>query len=214
MKKVKVIHKLIQKHYNLQNLFLGGSTKNPRQKTLELLPQSPVKILDFCTGTGSNGIYLATHKSDAEIIGIDIDLAALTIARKRIQKNRTDNFSVFRMDACYTIYPDASFDVVTISLVLHEFTAAYQKKILIEANRVLKNNGLILITEWARPKGFFRQFKFWLLYLLEPGSFGEFIKNSFQEQLTNWGFLLTKTIACHYTQIYVLSRCQTNVEIA
>ena len=62
------------------------------------------------------------------------------------------------MHATNMDFDDNYFDVVLISLVLHEVDDTVRHKIMKEGKRVLKNKGKIIIIEWAKPKKIFRNF--------------------------------------------------------
>jgi ubiquinone/menaquinone biosynthesis C-methylase UbiE len=85
-----------------------------------LITQQDIKILDICTCTAANAIEVAKHNINAKFVGIDISKEMLHIAKKKISKIRIINIKLCKMDATKTAFKDGSFDVILISLVLHE----------------------------------------------------------------------------------------------
>lgn len=95
------------------------------------------KILDAGCGEGHLLKFLSKRK--AEYFGIDITDAALKKARIRFPEGK-----FYKMDLTKLEFPDESFDCITCSEVL-EHIYLY-KDVLKELKRVLKKDGLLIIT--------------------------------------------------------------------
>ena len=95
------------------------------------------KILDAGCGEGHLLKFLSKRKAD--YFGIDITEVALEKARKRFPEGK-----FYKMDLAKLEFPDESFDCVTCSEVL-EHIYLY-KDVLKELIRVLKKDGLLIIT--------------------------------------------------------------------
>ena len=52
------------------------------EKALELLPSSPSKVLDLCTGSGAIAVALASERSDLRIFATDRSPEALVVAKR------------------------------------------------------------------------------------------------------------------------------------
>jgi len=99
-----------------------------------------IKILDLGCGTGAGIWYLA--REGFSTFGIDGSKTAISIARKRIQKENLE--AHLRVgDLIRLNYPDGFFDgIVDIAAIQHNKTRS-QRMILNEVFRVLKPNGKI-----------------------------------------------------------------------
>lgn len=102
-------------------------------------------VLDYCCGDGHNVIAMAKKHEAARAVGIDISNVSIENARRRAEEAGVADRTEFLVgDAEKTIFPDASFDVVLCSGVLHhlDVTAAFP-----ELARILRAGGRILAVE-------------------------------------------------------------------
>ncbi len=112
-------------------------------------------VLDLAVGTGDSA--KALFKKGVKVIGVDISFEMLKIAKGKIQKN----FNTLSASAYELPFKDKTFDAVTCAFGIrnmHETEIALK-----EINRVIRDNGKIIILEFSLPKGFLR--KPYLLYL-------------------------------------------------
>lgn len=63
-----------------------------------------------------------------------------------------ENVKFYQMDETDMKFKDRCFDMVSIALVLHETDEEVSGKLILEAKRVLKDDGEIIITEWEPSK--------------------------------------------------------------
>lgn len=105
--------------------------------------QKAMKILDVGTGTG-NFVSLITSCYDdfTELIGIDTIEGAIKVANENFQDDRI-SFAV--MDGNQMIFDENTFDVVCLSNSLHHVKDI--KRLFKEMERVLKPNGVIIVSE-------------------------------------------------------------------
>jgi ubiquinone/menaquinone biosynthesis C-methylase UbiE len=95
-------------------------------------------VLDIGTGTGLFAEAFARH--GMEVSGVDANPEMLVAARKFVPQGD------FRAGSAEALpYPDASFDIVFLGLVLHESDEPL--KVLQEARRVARQE--VCILEWA-----------------------------------------------------------------
>lgn len=144
-----------------------GGEKKFRQKMRESVDLSPNdRILDLCCGTGSfTFIIRAKVGKKAEIIGIDLSSGQIKNAKK---KNTFNNIKFIKADAANTGLRENYFDKVFIPHALHEMPRETRLKVLIEARRVLKVGGKLIIFELDNPENPIRRLLLglWLGYWL------------------------------------------------
>jgi ubiquinone/menaquinone biosynthesis C-methylase UbiE len=125
--------------------FLTAATRGPRQRSLSTLNAGPPReVLLLGVGTGLDLPHLpAQHR----YVGLDLTAAMLTRARRRASALR---FAALRGDVQRLPFPDASFDVAVLHLILAVVPAP--TLCLAEAVRVLKPGGQLLIFDkFLRP---------------------------------------------------------------
>jgi ubiquinone/menaquinone biosynthesis C-methylase UbiE len=97
-------------------------------------------ILDVGTGKGGFLPVLKKTFPGTQITGIDPDASILEIARQNYP-----DITFFRMEAENLDFKDNSFDVASLSMVLHHLSKI--RKGLKEVRRVVKPDGYIIINE-------------------------------------------------------------------
>ncbi len=109
---------------------------------------NPDKVLDIATGVGNNIFMLKEVLGSYQtIIGIDTDPRLDVPFKKNFPE---ENITFQAMDATHMDFPDNTFDLVTISNSIHHFDNP--KAILLDALRVMKPNGTIVISEMLSDK--------------------------------------------------------------
>lgn len=117
-----------------------------RKGLIERVRCHPRRILDLGCGTGSTTLLLKRAFPQAEVIGIDLSPYMLVVANDKAQK--AGLAIQFRQgDAEHTGLPDASFDLVTASLLFHETPPIVACNILRECFRLLTAGGEVLILD-------------------------------------------------------------------
>jgi demethylmenaquinone methyltransferase/2-methoxy-6-polyprenyl-1,4-benzoquinol methylase len=134
----------VAKRYDLVNDLLSlGRTKAWRKATTAIIaPKTGMQILDLAAGPGSSSEPL--YKAGATVFATDFSEGMLAQGRKA---RPYLNFS--KADALNLPFEANRFDVVTISYGLRN-TVTYEKA-LIEALRVTKAGGRIVIAEFSQP---------------------------------------------------------------
>jgi ubiquinone/menaquinone biosynthesis C-methylase UbiE len=154
-----------------------------KKMTREINPKNK-SVLDVATGTGSLAIALSDQAD--KVTGIDLSSKMLDVARKKRSK---DNLSFLQMDAGKMNFQDNEFDIVTISLGLHDMPPGIRTCVLEEVKRVLKKDGKLYILEYDLPPN---KFLGWctshLVNIYESKYYLEFINSDFVEYLNELGF--------------------------
>jgi len=111
-------------------------------------------LLDVGYGTG--GVTIPGKKrvgQNGKVAGIDPSPEMITFASQKADEAGLE--IEFRLGVIESLpYPDATFDVVTSSLMMHHLSRDIQVKGLAEIYRVLKPGGRLLIADTRRPSGF------------------------------------------------------------
>ncbi len=197
-----LFYKVMSKTYDILDIiYFKNKDSNPRKALCQYINQQDIKILDICTGTATNVITVANHKRDAKIVGIDISKEMLSIASKKVKKTGLENIKLYQMDATNTEFKNNTFDVVLISLVLHEVPEELAEKILLEAKRVLKPEGRLLVMEWEEPQSLWKRILFYIIRKLEPKGFEQFLQMDIRLYFEKLGLQIMDMKHCDYTKV-------------
>ena len=118
-------------------------------KIVKNLSPGASTALDVCAGTGDFSIVLyKTYGGALKVTGSDLSRAMLSKAR-----SKTDKIEFVEAEAKALPFADGSFDLVTISFGIRNFSDP--QKSLENIYKVLKPGGRALIMEFALPKNWF-----------------------------------------------------------
>ena len=120
-----------------------------RQGLLDRIRVKPRRILDLGCGTGSTTLMLKQTFPQAQVIGLDLSPYMLVRAEDKANKAGLD-IRWRHGNAEHTGFPDASFDLVTASLLFHETPPAVTQAILLECFRLLTVGGEVLILDGSQ----------------------------------------------------------------
>lgn len=102
-----------------------------------------MRILDIGCGTGN---LLALYaEAGCEVYGIDASPAMLAQAQRRLGEDAHLELG----DGTELPYPDASFDLVLVTSVLHELETDRRHAVLAEAARMLAPQGSVLVVDYV-----------------------------------------------------------------
>ncbi|WP_413201202.1 class I SAM-dependent methyltransferase [Nostoc piscinale] len=160
-----------------------------RQALIDAVKVQPRRILDLGCGTGSTTLMLKQAFPQAEVIALDLSPYMLVRAE---DKARTANLNIIwrHGNAAQTDFPDASFDLVTASLLFHETPSAVTQAILQESFRLLVAGGQVLILDGNQKT--LRQLD-WLNNIFEEPYIHEYAADSVDARLGAAGFQGVRT---------------------
>ncbi len=114
------------------------------------------RILDLGCGFGKSTRPFYERAPDAAIEAIDLAAPCLKLAARTAAEADARNVRFRQADAAATGCPDASFDLVTSTMLLHEMPPPVVERTLAEAARVLKPGGKMVHLDFlpqAQPRG-------------------------------------------------------------
>lgn len=199
-------YKAISKVYDLLDVtYFKNKEHTPRKAVLERIGGVD-NVLDICTGTATNAINIAKAKPSVEVTGIDLSDNMLEVGKAKVKKAHLANVTLKRMDATALEFGASTFDTVLISLVLHELDEDLAGRLILEAKRVLKDDGKIIVTEWEKPESRGRRMLFAPIALLEPKSYRSFIKKDLYRYFASFGLRVDEYVHCDYSRVLVLRK--------
>jgi len=143
-----------------------------REQTFKrhLIQQANIKagsrVLDLGCGTATLSIMFKEAHPGAEVIGLDGDEKALSIAQRKIADAGLDielkKGMSFDLD-----FPNHSFDVVVSSLLFHHLTTEKKLQTFAEIKQALKPDGNLHIADWGNPQNFLMRGAFLMVQLLD-----------------------------------------------
>jgi ubiquinone/menaquinone biosynthesis C-methylase UbiE len=133
----------------------GNAIKRP------LIEQAAIKsgfrVLDVGCGTGSLTVLIKRSHPQAEVVGLDPDSKALSMAQRKAERAGLS----LKFDCGFSDrlpYADASFDRVFSSFMFHHLTPEEKSASLGEIRRVLKTGGSLHLLDFVPARSFLSRF--------------------------------------------------------
>lgn len=136
---------LIHRHYVARN-FPGDIFAQRRRVLEELPPGRYARILEMGASSGHYTQAIQQVFPEAEITGVDVSLPMLAQAL-RVANEHGWRWRLLQRAAEETGLPDASFDLVTSYIILHEMPAEAIRAVFREAFRLLAPGGVMLMSD-------------------------------------------------------------------
>ena len=130
-------------------------------------PQAGERVLDLGCGTGTLTLLLRRHQPGAALTGMDVDEKVLEIARQKSLRVGLPAIGWEKGAAGALPYPDAAFDLVVSSLVIHHLTLAEKRGAFREVRRVLKPGGRFYLLDFGPPRGWWMRLAALIMVRLE-----------------------------------------------
>ncbi len=132
--------KLAPRYDRRWSRYVAASTR----ETLQRLPiVARARILDVGCGTGELMSAIQARYRDAVITGVDLSQEMLRVAAEKLGSTG----QVVHADAHHLPFADAAFDIVTSVSAFHYLHTP--DRVLVEARRVLKPGGRLVVTDWC-----------------------------------------------------------------
>lgn len=133
-------------------LFAFGRERRLRENMLRLAAlRTGEHVLDVGCGTGSLAILAKQQVGDGGLVH-GVDASPEMIARARAKARAAGVEIAFAEAAIQSLpFPDASFDVVLSTLMLHHVPDGARRQAVREIKRVLRPNGRLLVIDFAAP---------------------------------------------------------------
>ncbi len=144
------------------------------------------RVLDICCGTGKQMEHY--YRLGIDSYGVDMSHGMLNIAKKTAQKvhfntanmgsaqgnGRKATINVLHADATHLPFPDATFDLASVSLALHEMPLLHAEMLVLEALRVAKQ---LIIMDYCMAERNIELPATWLAFVVEHIVGGEHYQN-------------------------------------
>ncbi|MGF1486947.1 MAG: class I SAM-dependent methyltransferase [Prochloraceae cyanobacterium] len=127
-----------------------NETKIRQQLMSEIISQ-PKRILDLGCGTGTSTLMLKEAYPQAKVIGLDLSPYMLVVADYKAKLAGLE-IELQHGLAEDTGFEAASFDLITISMLLHETPTHISELIIQECFRLLKPRGQLIILDGNQTK--------------------------------------------------------------
>jgi demethylmenaquinone methyltransferase/2-methoxy-6-polyprenyl-1,4-benzoquinol methylase len=169
-------------------LSVGGEARFRQLALQGLTIHSDTQVLDLCCGSGQTTQFLV--KLSQNVTGLDASPKSLQRARLNVPEA-----SYVEAFAEEMPFADNLFDVVHISVALHEMQPQQLRKIINEVYRVLKPGGVFTLVDFHAPTNpvFWPGISLFLL-LFETETAWQLLKTDLVGLLTETGFNVSEPI--------------------
>ena len=161
---IRTLFTRIAPSYDRINRLLSlGQDQNWRKYALARAQVPPNgKLLDIATGTGDVALLAADRLNSVQIVGADLTLAMLGVARGKAQKQAAQRIGWVNSDGLALAFPSDTFDAVISVFMLRNVPDVAQA--FAEQVRVTQPGGRVVCLEMTWPQRFPLTWLFWLYF--------------------------------------------------
>lgn len=132
----------------IYDVFVEPALRDLRKAALAMAPiESGMRILDIACGTGLQ--MAESDRHGCHFFGIDMSLSML---RQAARKRHAATALWVMADATHSPFPSNAFDRISIVYALHEMPMETRIRVMKEAKRMLRNNGVFLLIDYDAQK--------------------------------------------------------------
>ncbi len=133
--------------------------QKPWKEVVEFIDTIPETSNVLVLGCGNARHIIPCIKRCSRVVGVDISIELLKIAKENINKVSDENYVLLNADNTQLPLKNETFDVVLYIASIHNIPGRENRlKSLFEVKRVLKNKGVAYISVWTRVQEKFRDF--------------------------------------------------------
>lgn len=124
---------------------------DPKEVLKRLKLRKDITAADFGSGSGGWAIPLAKKLEDGQVYAIDILKEPLSALQGKISLEKIENIRTIHSDVENkkgSTLPDSSIDLVLMTNLL--FQTEDKKAVFVEAKRILKKGGELLVVDWKK----------------------------------------------------------------
>jgi SAM-dependent methyltransferase len=133
---------LLQRHQDLHH----------RLTRFVLERTAPQRLLDLGCGFGKSTEPFAQARPDLPITAVDLSAPCLRLAALNAHERGHRDVRFLQRDAVATGLPDAAFDTVTSTMLLHELPPAHLRRLVAETHRLLEPGGWLVHLDFLVPR--------------------------------------------------------------
>ena len=161
---IRTLFTRIAPSYDKINRILSlGQDQNWRKAALARAQVPPGgTVLDIATGTGDVALLAADRFTDVHIVGADLTLAMLDVAREKAHKKAAQRIRWVNSDGLALAFPSDTFDAVISVFMLRNVPDVAQA--FAEQVRVVRPGGRVVCMEMTWPQRFPMTWFFWLYF--------------------------------------------------
>ncbi len=189
--KTKIDYKKVVRFYDLWSWLTESKAA---KRVIELAEIKDGKnILEVACGTGVVFEQLVKLNPEGKNIGIDLSPDMLTKAKKRLKKSQNENYEIKEDNALDLEFEDNTFDILINNFMVDLMPTETFDKIAGEFYRVIKPNGIVVVSTFSFGTKKVNRFWFWVAKKF-PDLLTGCRPVSFKENLIKAGFEIEKDI--------------------